>query len=273
MNEKKINPLVFLGIGITIAALPLFILFLFNPAGAQLSKAEQFYSQGENGKTIAERTEAFNQALALYLNLEKEYSPINGNGKLYYNIGNTYYQLSEYPLAIFYYYQSQLLMPRSEQTVQNLKLALSKIGLPPPSSRDSPFSNIFFFHVYFSLPERMQFFAVAACMTLIFASLYIWLEWKKLKLLIGAALIISIVFFCSICYSKYLAPAEAVVIQASSLYRDAGDQYAKVQKDPVQSGTKVEVLAVQRNGAWLKVLTSDGMLGYLPQKNLRLLQN
>lgn len=274
MNKTSINPIVFFATGICIAALPILVLYFFNTAGAHLTQAEQLYSDGENGKTIAERAGAFNKTLSIYNDLEKRYAPFSGNGKLFYNIGNTYFQLGEYPLAIFYYRQAQILMPRSEKVAQNLKLALSKAGLPLSSpSSDSVFSTLFVFHYFLSLPERFQVFAASALFAILLASLFVWLQWRIFKILTGILLLISIVFFFSICYSKYLEPTEAVVIQFSNLYRDAGDQYAKAQNEPVPAGAKVEVLAIQKRGVWVKVLTQDGTLGYLPQKSLRLLQN
>lgn len=274
MNQKSsFNPFIFFGLGICIAAIPLLILHFFSQVGSKLQEAEKYYSKGENGGTIAERTEAFNRALEIYLQLENEYHPVNGNGKLYYNIGNAYYQLEQYPMAAFYYYQAFALMPRNEKVVQNLTRTLKILHIPLSAQTESPFSKLLFFHRLFSLPERCQLFSAAVILAVLIASAYIWLEWRQLKLIIGAALIISIVFFLSICYSLFLAPTEAVIIKASNVYRDAGDQYAKVQEDPISPGTKVEVLSIQKNGAWIKILTPAGTLGYLPQQNGRLLQN
>lgn len=273
MNNKNINPIVFFAVGICAAVLPLLFMHLFNRVGTKLQEAEELYSKGESSQTLAERTDSFNQALAVYLKLEKDYQPINGNGKLYYDIGNTYYQLSEYPLALYYYYQASALMPKDEKILQNISSAQRQLGLPPAPRQSSIFPNVFFFNDDFSLPRRYQIFAVSTAIAILLSSIWIWKKWKYLKYLIALSLIISIVFFLSICYSEYLAPAEGIVVRASGLYRDAGNQYAKVQKEPIPSGTKVEVLAVQKNGAWVKILTSDGTLGYLQQENIRILQN
>lgn len=272
MNKKSpFYPLIFFGIGICFASLPLLITYFFSHTDSELHQAEKAYQQGENSSVISARMEAFNRALSIYTALEKENHPINGNGKLYYNIGNTYFQLEEYPLAIFYYYQAHALMPQSEAVIQNLNIALEKQKLPLLIANSFP--KLLFFHYVFSLPQRYQLFSGATLVTFFLSSAWIWLRSRYLKWCISASLIISIVFFLSICYSQYLAPAEGVVIEASGLYRDAGMQYAKVREEPIRAGTKVEVIAIEQHGLWLKILTADGVLGYIPQKNLRLLEN
>jgi tetratricopeptide (TPR) repeat protein len=271
-NNSSFNPMVLLGIGICLAAIPLLFLYLFSRVDTKLQNAEKLYSQGENGNTISARTESFNQALNLYLQLEQEYAPINGNGKLYYDIANTYFQLGQYPLAAFYYNQSHILMPRDDRVTQNLSRTLDQLHLPQ-SQETSPFSRFFYFHSKLSLPERFQLFSAAVILTTLLASAYIWLGWKQLKLFAEGTLLISVVFFLSICYTKYLAPTEAVIVQASNIYRDAGNQYSTVQKEPVPPGTKVKVLTTEKNGTWVKVVIPDGTLGYLLQQNIRILQN
>lgn len=264
------NPLVYLVGGFLIAFSIYLFVHMFE-GGGKLQEAADSYRAGENAKTIAERQEAFNNALKLYKELEAEYHPIYGNGKLYYDIANTFFQLGQYGQAAYYYYQAEELMPRSEDVQQNLKQALMKLG-NYYAPQESVFKKIFFFHNYLSLPERLQLFFVMALATLALSSAYIWSRRRILKGFIALAGFICLIFFISVCYSRYFEPVEGVVVQAVSLYRDAGTQYAKVKKEPVLAGTKVEVLAVLKEGKWLKILTPDGTLGYLPANSTRVIE-
>lgn len=80
----------------------------------------------------------FNQALTLYKKEDK-------SGELYYNLGNTYYQLGQYPWAIFYYYRALSLRPGDIRIENNLKVTQEKLEIP----LDIP-SSFFGFNHFFS---------------------------------------------------------------------------------------------------------------------------
>lgn len=236
----------------------------------RLQVAYAAYVKGEIANTLSKRQDSFNRSLEIYTDFERQYKPQYGNGKLYYNIANTFFQLEEYPLATLYYYRALALLPRSEKVSSNLKRTLQKLGIEP-EKKETVFSNIFFFHHLFSFPERMQAFFGMACIAILFTSLYIWTRkngFKKSALLTS---FLSFLFLLSIGYSHYLDPVEGVIIQSTGLYRDAGTQYAKVVQEPILSGSKVEVLDILKQGTWLKVVTQEGDLGYLPQESIRII--
>ena len=63
---------------------------------------------------------AYDSAAAVYEDIiNKGYS----SAELYYNLGNTYYKLRNYPLAIFYYEKSLKLDPQNEDTKHNIDIA------------------------------------------------------------------------------------------------------------------------------------------------------
>lgn len=270
-DSSKGNPLVFFGIGIFFAAIPLFFLTLFNPTNTQLEKAYKYYEEGEKATTIAERADAFNQALGIYKDLESKNQPIYGNGKLYYNIGNCYYQLEQYAMGVFYYYQAQALMPRSEKVQLNLQQALAKLGVSNPQL-ETIYDRIFFFHHWLSFPEQMQLFTLLGVLSIGLCSLYIWMNWNWLKPLMIIICFLWLVMTITVVYTRYISSVEGVVLRSSSLYRDAGFQYAKVKEEPILAGSKLEVVGLSQNGKWVKVLTSEGTLGYLPAETFRLIQ-
>ena len=235
-----------------------------------LQEAIENYKEGERSDNAVKRKDAFNRSLELFTSLESKYDPKYGNGKFYYDIGNNYFQLEEYPLAIFYYYKAAALRPRDTTIFQNLSLTQKKLGIPS-SEESTAFENVFFFHNHLSIPERLNFFFLFGLGALLVASCYIWLRQRWLYLLIYIFLICCTVLLLSLAYSYYLSPIEGVMVKSSALYRDAGEQYAKVTEKPVPSGTKVKVLDGLPSGQWLKVLTHDGTLGYVPHSTIRVL--
>jgi hypothetical protein len=235
-----------------------------------LKKAFDAYGEGENAKTVYQRKLAFNYALDLYTGLEKEYEPIYGNGKLYYNIGNTYFQLEEYPWATLYYYRTLKLMPRDERTRSNLSITQNKLGI---TIKENPslLSKIFFLQSQYSLPERLRVFFILAVLLLVMISFYIWRpqHWQKSILII--LLIGSLIMLSSVLFTRYFSPIEAVMVQSSTLYRDAGEQYAHVSENPILAGNKVVVLRVLQDGEWLKILTPEGEIGYVKNAVIRII--
>jgi tetratricopeptide (TPR) repeat protein len=246
------------------------IIMAREPAQEILQQAYASYQEGETATTIAKRKAAFNFALALYTQLERTYHPVFGDGKLYFNIGNTYFQLEEFPLAAYYYYRAKALMPRDERVQTNLSIAQAKMGIT--SIENWPFLRVLLlFHTHLSLPERLQIFFVAGFLFLIVASVYIWRPQKWHKLAMKILGFICLVMLLSVGYTRYFAPIEAVLIRSTTLYRDAGEQYATVSTNPTLAGNKVTVLEVLKEGQWLKIISPTGEIGYVPNSTLRII--
>jgi tetratricopeptide (TPR) repeat protein len=233
-------------------------------------QAEDYYRKGETATTIYERTEAFNQALALFLKLDDRFHPKFGTGRLPFNIGNTYFQLGEYPFSILYYKRAEKLMPRSEPVKRNLSQASAKAGL----KMDHPQSlfDLFLLKPFLSLPERLQLFAVFAALTLIFASAWLWTRKPWVSKTAVVFLIPAFLLFLNLVVTYYFSPIEAVLVQAAELRRDAGEEFALVTEQPILGGTVVEVLGTSPNGRWLKVVVPSGDFGFLPSESVKLIE-
>lgn len=259
-------------IGFLALLLGLFFLFfvLIKKEDGRLNEAADSYIRGENSKTVAERKEAFNQALNIYLQLDNDYRPLFGDGKLYFNIANTYFQLEKYAYAILYGEKAKALSPRDERVERNLAIARKKLDLTQPEEH-SFLEKVFFYHFYWSLPERLQAFFLAGMLCLLFASCYIWKLKSGYKK--GAIFFFAVMLFllADLTYTRFFSPLEGIVVQSAELRRDAGPQYAQVMKQPVPAGTKVEVLNTSADGLWLKILTPEGNLGYVTQNSLRVI--
>lgn len=247
------------------------ILFLWFPKGDnRISEAEKSYYSGESATTIASRKKEFNRALDLFLQLEEEYRPEFGNGRLYFNIGNTYFQLEEYPWAILYYQRAQNLMPREEKVRRNLALAREKLALSQPSPKG--LLDAWFAHPYFSLPERLQAFLIVGVIAFVCCSGWVWGtgRWWQRASFLALAILALLAIYLGVVY--YLVPVEAVLVRPVELRRDAGVAFAKVGDQPVPAGTMVEVLGTSLDGSWLKISVPDGSFGYAPSEALRLIQ-
>lgn len=263
----------FVGLGLTLF-LNLFTLFLSAQAqDTDLEQAEASYFAGEQATTIADRTQDFQHALQLYLGIERDHKKelAYGDGQLYYNIGNSYFQLGELPWAILYYYRTLEFSPRDHRARQNLEIARTKLGLTPPPP-PSWFARTLGLQTLLSLPEKLQTFFHLGVALLMLLSAYLWMQsrWIKRAIYLFSAALLFVLL--SIGYTLYFSSLEGVLVEPSVLYRDAGTQYAVVSNQPILAGEKVYILDVRQEGQWLKVLTDQDVIGFLPYKAVRLIR-
>ena len=178
-------------------------------------------------------------------------------------MGEIFFQLEQYPWATFYFYQARALMPRNQIVSDNLQDSLAKLNLESKPT-DSIFRQIFFFHTYFSLPERLQILSFFTGLLFVVASLFLWKRYRFLKGVIAASFFVWFLFFCSVLYTKYFEPLEGVVVKSSMLYRNANRDAATVMKAVFLEGSKEEILDVVKGGEWLKIRTANNKIGFIP---------
>lgn len=236
----------------------------------RLQQAEEHYRNGEAATTIAARKEGFNSALNLFLKLEEEHQPLFGTGRLSFNIGNAYYQLGEYPLAIAYYRRAESLMPRSLPVKQNLAQVREKAGVSEIS--DNNLFDALLFKSFISLPEKLQLFFGLSMLSFLFISAWLWMKKRWLGKLAAAFLILTAAVLTNVALSYYFSPIEAILVHAVELRRDAGMEFAKVGDGPIRGGTAVEVVGYASNGKWFEVVAPNNDFGYVPSTSLKLIR-
>lgn len=257
---------------VTTAFFIFFVIFYlhhyFQTASSQIEFADQSYLQGERSQTVSERKADFNKALDIYLKVEEKYHPHYGNGKLYYNVGNTYFQLQEYPLAILYYYKALYLNPNMSRATYNLNAALAKLNLQP-APKSSTLQNIFFFYHAWALPVRLQIFFFLSLIALAAFSFYLWMTswWMKVVGIVFSALAGVMLF--GFAYGYLFEYSEAVVMKSVFLHRGAGQYFTNVTEEPLRAGNKIVVYQSEDEGKWLKVEDSQGNMGYIPYDTVR----
>ncbi len=232
---------------------------------SELHDAYASYTVGEHAKTLSERKDAFNTALTAYSEIVTT-SPTNGS--LYYNIGNCYFQLNEYPQAILYYYKALSASPRHNKAKEHLSIAQGKINIPHDHYY-SIIKTLLSFHCYLSKGERFKSIFITCCLALISWSLYIWHRarlWRIIGYIITA---MAAILLISVFISSYMIPIEGVVMHASTIRRDAGNHYTPVTDTPLLPGTKVRIVETIHENTWLKIMTIDKDIGYVPNSVIR----
>lgn len=239
----------------------------FHVSDDRLDQALKYYKMGEQATSVAEREEAFNKALTLYTQISTDYPAPNGDGLIYYNIANSYFQLGQYPWAILYYYKSLKLNPGNDDSYRNLQVALRKLTLPQQDP-ESWLKKSLWFHYGLSVPQRFQLLASLLVAATLFASFYIWKGVNSLKVYSILAYVLAGIVLLSVLYSNFVEPMQGVVLRATGLYTDAGKQYAKVVENPLSPGLKINILLILDDGKWAKITTNTGLVGYIPTDRL-----
>ncbi len=248
--------------------IPIVIFLLAYPASkdkGQLKIAMDEYRIGEEAKTIAEKQTAFNRSLTNYLQLEDASLPSHGNGKLFVNIGNAYFQLQEYPQAKFYYTQAEVLKPGSADIKEALTAVDKKLGIAQNNVKT-------LFPVFLSLPERLQLFFTLSLIALILMAFMIKHPLTQIKHGLKIISCLIAILLVSFVYTQYFSPVEAILLHSANIKRDAGIQYANAGNGPLPAGTRVEVIDIVDDGSWVKIITSDGILGYVPNDKIRIIK-
>jgi tetratricopeptide (TPR) repeat protein len=226
-------------------------------------EAYRSYQKAERSQVSAEREEHFNKSLMLYKHLEDDYQTSHGNGKLQYNIANTYFQLGQYPSAVLYYQKALKLDPWNDQAWANLQVALKKLQISNADARPW-WQSIFSPSLGIPETQRLQMFFALALAAILFAAFYIWKEIEKFKSYAWIASSLAFAVLVSLVLTHFSEPAEAIVLRPSDVYRDAGKQYAKVQSNPLPEGVKLQIIELTDEGRWAKVRTPEGVQGFVP---------
>lgn len=223
--------------------------------------AFEAYQLGEKAITIEERAKHFNKALSLYSENEID------DGKLYYNIGNCYYQLNQLGMAIWYYTKAQKLLPRDVKVEKNLKEA-QKQAKTPISSWEHTFKSIFFFHYKLKVEEQKVILALLSLLLTVIISFSIWVKKSFLKPLIFIFSISVSIFGLSLAKVNF-NDRQALIIQPTLLRCDAGMQYKEVDGALTSIGEVCKVMEVSPDGKWVRVKTSSGKKGYTQSGHIR----
>lgn len=248
--------------------LPWLVLSADPAMDALIQEANTNYQTAEQASHFQERKNGFNRALSLYQQIEKQ--PGIASNDLDQALANTYFQLGEYAWSILYNERALQRDPRNPTIINHLTLAQAKLGLssspPPPSWLD-----IFLLQPYLSLPARWQLFFYISLLTILFATALIWIPSFLIKRFTYLAGFLTLALAINLMISFYLTPIYGVLISSTSLYRGPSFHDPQLTDLPFAIGSKMRIIQSMEQGFWLKVMDSNGQVGYIPASDIRLI--
>lgn len=194
------------------------------------------------------------------------------NTELYFNLGNAYFKLTDYPNAILNYERALKLDPNDEDIRFNISLANSRI-----EDKIETVPELFYKRWFVSIQQMASadVWGIVFIVSLLICSacffLYVLgsaLVLRKLGFYSGWVLIVLSCLFLSLGVSMYKQQTnhdQAIVFSGS----------VPVKSSPVESGTSLFVIhagtkvnLIDELGDWVKIQLTDGNEGWLPMSDL-----
>ena len=194
------------------------------------------------------------------------------NTELYFNLGNAYFKLTDYPNAILNYERALKLNPNDEDIRFNISIANSKL-----EDKIETVPELFYKRWFVSIREMASADAwgIVFIVSLLICSacffLYVLgnaIVLRKLGFYAGLLMLIASCLFLSLGISMYKQQTnhnQAIVFSGS----------VPVKSSPVDSGTSLFVIhagtkvnLIDELGDWVKIQLADGNEGWLPLSDL-----
>lgn len=234
-----------------------------------LHQANTAYQQGEKATSFEERRLAFNQALYHYHLAEQQVG--QRSSLLNKAVGDSFFQLEEYPWAVLYYQRALKSDPHNSLVLSQLNRAYEKLGLPPPVSSSNTLKQTLLLEPFFTLSQRFKWFFWSALAAFLICSLVIWRPSPRIRKIALGFLIITGLIAGNVLYSSYFTPLDGIIVSSTGFYREPDDLQPQLTNEPLLAGTKVQILQSSSQGDWLKIADSTGLVGYVPAARIRII--
>lgn len=187
---------------------------------------------------------------------------------LLYNIGNTYFKLRNYPMAILHYEKALKIDPTNEDTRHNLAIANALI-----TDKIEPMPVFFLTKWWRSTGNLMSANGWTKTslelfgLFLVLVFLYITARTKGVrKTTFFSSIIVLILLVCSSIFSyqkhKYLNERNEAIVMTPTITVKSSPSASGVDLFVLHEGSKVEI--IDNADKWDKIKIADGSVGWMP---------
>jgi tetratricopeptide (TPR) repeat protein len=241
---------------------------------ALVQQAQAFFSQAANNEQPEEARALYQRALDRFLAVLEEGGV--RNGRLLYNIGNTYFLLGDLGQAMLYLRRSELLDPTDRNLQHNLEFVRSqRTDRLPPNQLSAAARTVLFWHYLLPLPLKLYLFAAAfAAACLLGAGILLRGPGRRRSLWLPAAAGgVALLLLGSLVADEARRQSlrDGVILAQEVVARKGdGTAYQSSFVDPLHAGTEFRLLEV-RSG-WYRILLSDGRTAWIPADSAQLVR-
>ncbi len=242
-----------------------FILCIIQFASAQEAKvqfdqANQLYRNGEYQKA----SQTYEQILSTGVE----------NASLYYNLGNSYYKLKDYPSALVNYERAKRLSPNDEEIEHNLHLAnlhvIDKIEPIPQLFIVEWWKN--FVNVFSSDGWgwlAISFLWGSAICGMLLLILRIDLMRRLLLLVASVTFFLSIISFVGMAQRHAFENEQYAIVFSQSVSIKSAPDAQSTDLFVIHEGVKAQILDTV--GEWKKIKLLDGKVGWMQVSGLQVI--
>ena len=187
------------------------------------------------------------------------------NGRLYYNIGNTYFRMGDVGRALLNYRRAERYIPGDLNLQQNVGNALSRrTDRVEETERKRILKVLLFWHYDFAMGLRAQVFASlyilfwCLCLLRLFKRVS-WISWSAVLCGIPALLLAGSLA-AEAMHETRVRPG-VVLARETVAYKGDADTYEKAFTEPLHAGT--EFVVIEDRGQWIEIQLANGRACWL----------
>ncbi|MFC2171820.1 tetratricopeptide repeat protein [Acidobacteriota bacterium] len=231
------------------------------------SQAKEYFREANEASSVdpLAARDLYEKALRRFERLERD----GGlrNGKLYYNIGNTYFRLGDLGRAVLYYRRAEHYLSNDPNLHQNLGYARSRRqDRIEEKARTKVLKTLLFWHYDLSSKTRSVVFIIFFGGFWLGAALRIFLPRVPPRWILVLLSLVAVVFLSSLVADGWLARhnREGVILAHEVTARKGdGDSYESAFNEPLHAGT--EFLMIEERTGWYQIELHDGRRCWIPQ--------
>lgn len=196
------------------------------------------------------------------------------NGKLYYNLGNIWYQRGDLGRSILNYRRAEQYIPNNVNLRQNLSFVRQqRKDAFAPAERQKVLSTIFFWHYDLASGTRLWLFALT--FTAFWGLAAVRLYWRRgvLNGMLAAFGLLAAVLFVSLTVEAWhvrIHPAGVIIAAETVARKGDGETYQPSFAEPLHAGTEFTML--EDRGAWVQVALPDDRTCWLSRADVGLVR-
>ncbi len=187
------------------------------------------------------------------------------NGRLEFNLGNSYLKAGDLGRAILHYRRAQRLIPGDDLLEGNLKVAQSRcLTTIRPTRRSAFLRSVFFWHYDTSVAGRAKAAIVLYAAFWVLLGARNFMPGKALTTLLVGCAVMAVALGTSVAVDDLLdrnAPRGVVTAMDVVVQKGPGLGYQRQFEQPLQPG--VEFTLRQRRGDWLSIELPDRQTGWI----------
>lgn len=191
---------------------------------------------------------------------------------VYYNLGNAYYKMREFPMAIYYYEKALKLDPSNEEVQTNLAIAnqaiVDKIEPVPESFIVKGWRN-----ARAMLSCDSWAWCSIVCFALLLLSLFLFLRSRKVglrKLGFFAGIVLLLAFALSVIFATQLKQTaqtqDQAILTTPTVMVKSSPSEESVDLFVLHEGAKVSIL--ESSNGWCKIRIANGSMGWLTEDSM-----